>query len=56
MDFAEQMVAGMLEITRNGKTAEEIYPEFLEEGQKYAAVEISGNMATPENYKDVVGK
>ena len=56
MDFAEQMVAGMLEITRNGKTAEEIYPEFLEEGQKYAAVEISGNMATPDNYKDVVGK
>ena len=56
MDFAEQMVAGMLAITREGKTASEIYPEFQEEGQSFAAVKISGNMATPDTYKEVVGK
>ena len=56
MDFAEKMVEGMLEITRDGKTAEEIYPDFMEDGQKYAAVKITGTMATPETYEEVVGK
>lgn len=56
MDFANQMVAGMLEIVRDGKTSSEIYEDFLEEGQEFAAVQISGNMATPDNYEEVVGK
>lgn len=56
MDFANQMVAGMLEIVRDGKEPSEIYGDFLEEGQEYAAVQISGNMATPDNYEEIVGK
>lgn len=56
MDFATQMVEGMLQITREGKTAAEIYPDFKEDGQEYAAVKISGNMATPETYEEIVGK
>ena len=54
MDIAEYMVEGMLEIKRGGKTAEEIYPDFKQNGQEYSAVEISGTMATPDNYKEVV--
>lgn len=55
MDFAEQMMAGMLSVLREGKTTEEIYPEFKQDGQTFAAVQISGTMATPETYADIVG-
>lgn len=54
MDFAEQMMGGMLAILRDGKTAEEIYPEFKQDGQKYAAVEITGTMVTPDTYQKVL--
>ena len=54
MDFAEYMAEGMLEVTRGGKTTKDIYSEFKQDGQEYAAVEISGTMITPDTYKDVV--
>lgn len=55
MDFAEVLVEGMLEICRENKTAADIYPDFLESGQEYAALKISGSMCTSENYKEITG-
>lgn len=54
MDFAKQMMEGMLGVIRDGKSLEEIYPEFKQDGQTYSAVEISGTMVTSENYQDYV--
>lgn len=56
MDFAEVMVEGMLQLVKDGKDARDIYGDFKEEGQDYAAVKISGAMCTPETYQDVVGQ
>lgn len=52
MDFAEKMVEGMLNICRDGKSAGEIYSDFKEDGEDFAAVKITGNMCTAENYQD----
>ena len=54
MDFAEQMVEGMLSIVRDGVPATDIYPDYKEEGQEYAAYRISGNMCTAENFEEYV--
>jgi L-arabinose transport system substrate-binding protein len=51
MDFAKYMVEGMLAMCRKGKKAEEILPQFIEPGQKYAVVKVSGTMVTRDNYK-----
>lgn len=56
MDFAEALVEGMLAITRDGQAATDIYADYLEDGQTYAAVEISGTMCTPETYEEVTGQ
>ena len=52
MDFAEKMVEGMLSVCRDGETTKDIYSDFKEGGDEYAAVKISGNMCTAENYQD----
>ncbi len=54
MDYAEIMVEGMLQITREGKAASEIFDEYKEEGQTYAAIGIKGNMCTREDYGEFV--
>lgn len=52
MDFAEKMVEGMLGVCRDGQTAGEIYSDAKADGEDFAAVKISGNMCTAENYQD----
>ncbi len=54
MDFAEVMVSGMLEIVRDGKDAKDIYSEFKNDGEEYAFYKISGEMVTPETYKEKI--
>ena len=56
MDFAVEMVDGMLEIVRDGVPATDIYADSREEGQEYAAVGITGNMITPDNYTEYVSQ
>ena len=46
------MVEGMLSVCRDGETTKDIYSDFKEGGDEYAAVKISGNMCTAENYQD----
>ena len=55
MDFAEVMVEGMLGICEDGKKASDIYPDSDKDGSDFAAVKISGNMCTSENYQDYAG-
>lgn len=52
MDFAEKMVEGMLGICRDGKAAGDIYSDVKGDGEDFAAVKISGNMCTAENYQE----
>ena len=52
MDFAKYMVEGMLAMCRDGKDASQILTQFIDPGQKYAVVKISGVMVTRNNYKD----
>lgn len=54
MDFVEIMVKGMLEICRDGKDASEIYEEYRNGDETYAAVGISGSMITADDYKEHV--
>ncbi|TQI66998.1 substrate-binding domain-containing protein [Clostridium sp. KNHs216] len=54
MNFAKVIVDGMVGILRDGKSPEEIYPDYKQAGQKYAAVKITGNMCTSEDYKQYV--
>jgi ABC-type sugar transport system substrate-binding protein len=53
-DWVDRLVAGMLEICREGKTGADIFPEFKKPGQNYSVIQISGNMVTPVNYKEFV--
>ena len=36
----------------NGTPATEIFPDNIEEGQKYGLVKITGRMVTPDTYLD----
>ncbi len=54
MDFAKIMVEGMLQICREGKDASEIYDEYRNGDETYAAVGITGSMITTEDYKEHV--
>jgi L-arabinose transport system substrate-binding protein len=54
MDYAVRMVEGMLAICREGKTAADIFPENKVPGQRYPVVQISGTMATKDNYRTIV--
>ncbi len=54
MDFVQEMVAGMLEICRDGMQASEIFDEYRIGDEEYVAVGISGGMITPDDYTDVV--
>ncbi|ADK82181.1 substrate-binding domain-containing protein [Sediminispirochaeta smaragdinae] len=54
MDYAKYMVEGMLAMCREGKKAEDIFPQFKEAGQKYAVIKISGTMITRDTYKSIV--
>jgi len=54
MDYAKYMVEGMLAICREGKKAEDIFPQFKEAGQKYAVIKIKGTMITRDTYKSIV--
>lgn len=50
MDFAEQMMDGMLQILRGGVPATEVYAEYKEPDQDYAAIGIVGNMRLREEF------
>lgn len=54
MDFAKVIVDGMMSILRDGKSPTEIYPDHKQADQKYAAVKITGNMCTSEDYQQYV--
>lgn len=54
MDFVKIMVEGMLEICREGKDASEIYDEYRDGDETYAAVGITGSMITTDDYKEHV--
>ncbi len=54
MDFVKIMVEGMLEICRDGKDASEIYDEYRDGDETYAAVGITGSMITTDDYKEHV--
>lgn len=56
MDFAVEMVDGMLQIVRDGVPATDIYDDSRAEGQEYAAVGITGTMITPDNYTEYVSE
>jgi len=52
--YVKYMVEGMLDICRNGKKAEDLFPEYKEKGQNYAEIKVSGRMVTRDTYKDVL--
>jgi len=54
MDFAKAITDGMMKELRDKVDAKDLFPEFKKDGQKYAAVEISGNICTPDDYKQYI--
>ncbi len=53
-DCASLIVQGLLDVIQNGKDLKDLYPEFKEDGQDYAAAKFTGRMVTPDNYKEYV--
>ncbi|MDR0518939.1 MAG: substrate-binding domain-containing protein [Clostridiales Family XIII bacterium] len=53
MEFAEPIVDAMLAMIKDGKSAEDVFADQKEDGQKFASYKISGTVVTPETYKDI---
>ncbi len=54
MDAAKLCADGLLQIVRDGKIEEEIWPEYIDDGETYASAKFSGTIITYDNYKDIV--
>jgi L-arabinose transport system substrate-binding protein len=52
MQYAEFVVEALLDMVQNGTPATEVLSEYKVDGQDYAIVSISGDMVTPDDYKD----
>jgi L-arabinose transport system substrate-binding protein len=46
----------MMELVREGKAIEDLWPEYKEEGQTYAIRRFTGTMVTKENFREIMGK
>jgi ABC-type sugar transport system substrate-binding protein len=55
-DCATLIIQGLLDVIQNGTDLKDLYPEFKEDGQDYAAAKFTGRMVTPDNYKEYVSK
>ena len=51
-DCAELITEGLMLMIREGVPIEELWPEYIAEGQKYASRTFTGNVMTPDNYNE----
>ena len=51
--FATQIIDGLSQMI-GGTAPEDLWPEYIEEGQKYANYKITGTMATPDTYEEII--
>jgi len=56
MDCASLAIDGLLKMIRENVAPEDLFPEWKEEGAKYAAAKFSGRMITADNYKEFVSE
>lgn len=52
-DFGVKTLSGLNEMI-GGTPADELWPEYIEPGQKYAVYRISGTMATPDTIAEIM--
>jgi hypothetical protein len=55
-DCAVEVWRGMMEALKEGKGQKEIFADSKEPGQEYGLVRFSGQMVTPDNFREVMGK
>lgn len=55
-DCATLVWEGMMELIREGTALEDLWPEYVEEGQTYAIRRFTGTMVTKDNFREVMGK
>lgn len=53
-DCATLIIEGLMDVIKNGKDPKDLYPEFKEDGQDYAAAKFTGRIVTPDNYKEYI--
>ncbi|MGI6708943.1 MAG: hypothetical protein ACOX33_07545 [Dethiobacteria bacterium] len=55
-DCAVHAWRGLMEQVKEGKALEDVFADSKEPGQKYGLVKFTGQMVTPDNYKELMGK
>lgn len=52
-DFAVTVLDGLSQMI-GGTAAEDLWPEYIDEGEQYASYKINGTMATPDTYQEIM--